>query len=92
MNTHLDLRTPISQLPKRWQNAFEKRREENVVGAAKEGKRIRRFEPLSPEDAADEARLYVARCIYIEQARKAEEARQLAMFDILQQPTKRRVV
>jgi hypothetical protein len=68
--SHLDLSTPIDRLPKRWQNAYEKRREENSV----------KFN-LVPGEAAEEARMFVAREMYVEASRKEAEASIVPMFD-----------
>jgi hypothetical protein len=78
--SHLDLSTPVSKLPKRFQNLFEKRREENMVSFK-----------LCVGDAEAEARQHVARRMYVEATRKAEKAKQMQLL-ALPLRDKRRVV
>jgi hypothetical protein len=85
-DSHLDLTTPVHQLPQKYQNLYAKRREENVTGIRREGKKTFHFDRLSPADAAAEARRFVAKRMYVEATRKAEKAKQLPLFDL---PTKR---
>jgi hypothetical protein len=88
-DSHLDLTTPVKDLPVRWQNAYAKRREENIHGIRREGKKTFHFDRLSPADAAAEARRFVAKRMYVEATRKAEKAKQLPLFG--EQPRRSRV-
>jgi hypothetical protein len=88
-DSHLDLDTPIDRLPQKYRNLYAKRREENVTGIRREGKKTFHFDRLSPADAAAEARRFVAKRMYVEATRKAEKAKQLPLFG--EQPRKSRV-
>jgi hypothetical protein len=62
---------PIPHLPKKYQNMFEKRYLENWA-----------VHKLRHEEAAVEARQFITLAMYREKEKKAEKARQLALFDI----------
>jgi hypothetical protein len=60
---------PINKLKSTLQTAYKRRHEENFV----------KFK-LPAKDAEHEARAYVGLLIYLEESRKAEAAKQVAMF------------
>jgi hypothetical protein len=55
----------------RWRTLYDKRKEENRIHFG-----------LTDKAAEDEARLHVAHVKYLEASRKAEKAKQIALFDL----------
>jgi hypothetical protein len=73
---------PISDLPARFANRYEKRRSENLSGKAAQGKKQVAVTQLPPHEADLEARAYVAQLIFKEVSRKREKASQMPLFQM----------
>jgi hypothetical protein len=72
----------IEDLPQRLQTLYGNRREENLLMIERRtNEDLRSYQVRRSQEAADEARLYIARVQHVEAARRRNKAAQLPLFN-----------